>query len=303
MMIDLPDCTYCAERSRAVGEQVFATAPRGDVWLLVEYTGAWGAKVLPGSDLAQPIKDRLDGWMSETPNAKLLFIRRSSPTQPKINLFMALAREIESVLYHLHLDSYDDLLTVDLGALARGDTQFEAFRDNTPLYLVCTNGRRDVSCSKYGLPIYAELQRTAALMVWACSHIGGHRFAGNLVCLPDGVCYGHLDADDIEELVLAYRNREVIVQNLRGRSCYDAPVQAAEHYLRGAEGITDLPGLRLIEVQPNADVWTVRMEAVRTGREYVVTVRRQLSEWVSCENSGDTALKPMAQFHLVTISP
>src|SRR5687767_15679585 len=190
-MIDLPDCTYCVERSRAVGEQVFATAPRGDVWLLLEYQGAWGAKVLPESDLAQPIKDRLDGWMRATPNAKLLFIRRNSSTQATINLYMALARELEPVLYHLYLDSYDDLLTLDVGALARGENSFDAYRDNTPLYLVCTNGRRDISCAKYGQPILRELERTAAPMAWECSHVGGHRFAGNLVCLPDGVCYGH----------------------------------------------------------------------------------------------------------------
>ena len=31
---------------------------------------------------------------------------------------------------------------------------------------------------------------------WECTHLGGHRFAGNMVCLPDGVVYGRVTPAD-----------------------------------------------------------------------------------------------------------
>ena len=73
------------------------------------------------------------------------------------------------------------------------------------LHLVCTNGRHDPCCADLGRPVVRALVAARAPDVWECSHIGGDRFAANLVCLPDGVYYGRVDPDGAPGLVADHR--------------------------------------------------------------------------------------------------
>jgi hypothetical protein len=51
-MVELQESSIvCSEMSRTVGEQLFGTCVRVDVWFLLEYTYAWGAKAFDESDL------------------------------------------------------------------------------------------------------------------------------------------------------------------------------------------------------------------------------------------------------------
>jgi (2Fe-2S) ferredoxin len=114
-------------------------------------------------------------------------------------------------------------------------------------------------------------------LVWECSHIGGDRFAPNVVLLPDGFYYGNLDAASAVDTVEAHLSGTVLADRLRGMARYLPPVQAAaiaayEHYGplgpsevsvratehigphhgHGSETIVDLvvgPQLRLVRVR------------------------------------------------------
>ncbi|WP_218926810.1 sucrase ferredoxin, partial [Priestia megaterium] len=63
-----------------------------------------------------------------------------------------------------------------------------------PVILVCAHGRHDPCCAVRGLPVGRALGERWPEQVWECSHIGGDRFAANVVVAPDGVYYGGLDA-------------------------------------------------------------------------------------------------------------
>lgn len=71
--------------------------------------------------------------------------------------------------------------------------------------VVCTHGRHDACCGKFGYPIYEMLRREyaepAKLRVWRASHLGGHRFAPTLVDYPEGRYWGHLEPWAVERLV------------------------------------------------------------------------------------------------------
>lgn len=300
-MTNRPDIVYCSECSREVGERLFASAPRGDVWLLLEYGGPWNAKALPQSDLAPAVKDRLQTWLDATPNSKFLFIKQRDGLVNGPRLFVALTREVEPRLYRFDLTGYDDLLTLDLEALAQGDAAFDAALTHEPMLAVCTNGRRDIACAKYGAPVYNALVEQGGLDVWQSTHMGGHRFAGVVAALPSGVCYGYLDADDAPDLIRAIQQGEVLVDNVRGRSYYEPPAQAADYFLRGITGVLDVDGFRLRSLTPTADTqWTVRFDVLPEARAYDVTVRREMSAFTTYESSGDAERKHVPQFHLVT---
>ena len=302
-MTNRPDIVFCNECAREAGERQFASAPRGDVWLLLEYGSSWNAKALPESDLALAIKARLQTWLDVTPNSKFLFIKQRDGLVNGPRLYAALTREVEPRLYEIRLDSYDDLLTLDLDALAQGDAAFDSALTAEPLLAVCTNGRRDIACSKYGVPVYNALAEQDGVAAWQCTHMGGHRFAGVVVALPSGVCYGYLDADDAPDLAQAVQRGEILLENTRGRSCYDAPAQAADYFLRGITGLLSVDAFRLRAVTPTApDHWTVRFDVSPEVRTYDVNVRRALSPFTVYESSADTERKHVPQFHLVDYS-
>ena len=80
---------------------------------------------------------------------------------------------------------------------------------------------------------------------WEVSHIGGDRFAGNLLVLPHGLYYGRLDAPSAVAVAGDHEAGQLDLDHLRGRSGYAMPVQAAEIALRRELGETRDDALRL----------------------------------------------------------
>jgi hypothetical protein len=116
-----------------------------------------------------------------------------------------------------------------------------------PIFLVCTNGKRDACCALRGRALVAALAADHAERVWECTHLGGHRFAGNLVCLPDGIIYGRVAPSDGPRLADAYLHGRIDASLLRGRSAWPAPAQVAEQALRIGRALTAVDAVRLVD--------------------------------------------------------
>lgn len=260
---------YCSDFSVQAGEPMIGTATQTDTYLLIEYNLAWGDKALEQSELSIEIKGRLKQLGAEFPKLKTLLIRQERPThRAGVRIFIACAREPEPFTLRFHLDKYDDLLHLDLVAAltaSASDARFAPERYREPLFLVCTNGRRDVCCARRGVPTYnalvAATADTAEPLIWQSSHVGGHRFAPNLLCLPHGYLYGRATPSDAVRIVDAYRRGEVWLDLLRGHSAYQPAVQAAELHLRHQDSLVPLDALRLDEVEPIGEkAWRARFE-------------------------------------------
>jgi (2Fe-2S) ferredoxin len=96
-----------------------------------------------------------------------------------------------------------------------------------PVILVCTHGIHDVCCALRGRPVARALASRWPELVWECSHIGGDRFAPNVVVLPDGFYYGNLDPHRAVATVEAHLAGRVLTDRLRGMARFLPPVQAA----------------------------------------------------------------------------
>lgn len=294
---------FCSECSRAAGEALFGTAPPADVWILLEYNGAWGAKAPDDSNLAPEVKARIGQWMADIPRSKFAFIRRQEAERAEdaaIRLYVARVGELTPELRRLDLASYDELLGLDMAGLAQGAPEHAAALTDEMLFLVCINGKRDASCAKYGVPTLAAIRHAAPASTWGVTHIGGHRFAATLITLPDGVVYGYVDPDKAVQLVGTMRSGHVLLENLRGRSCYTEVVQAADYYLRLAHAITELPGLRLVSAETDNDTTTVQFEVLQTGRTHAVTVVAEMTDFdIFKDSTGPGA--PGRQYKLIDI--
>ena len=108
--------------------------------------------------------------------------------------------------------------------------------------------------------------------VWESSHIGGDRFAGNLVCFPHGIYLGRLDPQAGVRAAAAYQRGSIDLDHYRGRSCYSFVVQAAEALLRRREGLTGVDDLHLVRTIRSGKVVETTFEGPE-GRPLSQSVR------------------------------
>jgi len=150
-------------------------------------------------------------------------------------------------------------------------------------YLVCTNGARDNCCAIRGPAVAQALDRVLPGRVYECSHLGGHRFAANLLLLPDGLCFGRLDTRAALSLAGELESGRLPLAHLRGRTAYEPEQQAAEILVRRELGLTGLGDLALVEVC-GSEPQTVF--EVADGRRFGVRVegKRLQPRRVSCRD-------------------
>lgn len=294
-----PDDLWCSTLSRELGEQLFGSAPTHDVWLLLEYTQPWGAKVLPDSDLSNDIKARLNALLANIPKSNILFIKQQFKRVGKLAFYVALPHESHPRLYEFALNGYNDLLTLDVAAVAAQDSKYDAHWTHDPLYLVCVNARRDRCCAKYGLPLYRELAMQAGSRVWQCSHIGGHRFAPTTLFFPHGINYGRIEPGEAPTLADEYRHGRLNLERLRGRVCYDSVTQAADYYLRAQLELDGIDALRHTGTRAlDSEKWRVQFQA---GAETHAVELQKSPVGVETQNSCGAAEKvPLMRFELLS---
>jgi hypothetical protein len=232
---------FCADLSRENDEPLGATASRIDNWFLIEYRGLWARDALTGSGLTDQVKDHLRDQVRSVPHGRLLFVRRPDRRgRPELVAFTAASKPDEIAVTRTEFADYEDLRGLDLLA----GTAVEH-----PLFLVCTHGKHDPCCARLGRSLYEALRdELAPDWVWQVSHIGGDRFAGNLVCLPEGLYYGRVDRETAGPVLDEHLARRILIPSYRGRSIYTFAVQAAERVLRERTGLVGIDDLTLREV-------------------------------------------------------
>jgi len=298
-----PTDFFCSDLSRESGESLPGTAPTVDLWLLLEYAGPWAAKATEDNDLPPSIRAWLAQAMSLAERGRLQFIKQSRPSPAVgLTLFVALTREIAPLLYQFHLNSYDDLLALDLGGLLADPAAYAEHRRREPLYLVCTNGRRDRCCARHGPALYQAFDEQVGDAAWQSTHLGGHRFAPTLATFPGGAIYGRLAPADLPPMIQAQEAGELYLSHLRGRSCYDEVTQAADFFLRQETGLRAIDDYRLLGALPGDDnQWLVRFSVPSTAEVYLVIVTRTLSELAQMVSCSPAKYKPAPHFQLLSI--
>jgi hypothetical protein len=257
------------------------TASTGAVWLLLEYPHGWGRRAFEESALSEGVKRFLTDSMARVRHSRLLFIKTDrGRREERMNFFVVRCRERSPFVVRLGLEKYDDVTAYDLAALASGrDTQGGEVRTD-PLFLVCTHGRRDKCCAKFGVPLYNALSEQGGDSVWQSSHVGGDRFAGNLVCFPHGLFYAHADAEAGRRVVEAYRAGRVLTEEFRGRACYSHFIQAAEYFVRNEASVGGVEDLRFVSSEPaGEESWRVRFVEPAAGLTHEAHVLRRPSEF------------------------
>ena len=213
----------CSAASAAADEPLAGTAPRVDTFLLVEVRGVWERDAIDA--FPEDVATRVRTWLDATAQSRLLLIRRPDRREGDLVVFVVRAVESPPSIHRFALRGLDDLLELELEAGG------EPVDD--PLVLVCGHGRRDACCARLGVSLFEALQdQLGPASLWLSSHQGGHRFAPNLLWLPEGLSLGRVHSSDAPSVVAGLRAGRLPLENLRGFVTYSAEAQAAEIAVR-----------------------------------------------------------------------
>jgi hypothetical protein len=261
----------CAAASALRDEPLAGTATHVRTWLLLEHSGPWGNEALLDARLPEGLGPALQ-QQAKAYRAKILLVRRARARRDpeRLNVFAAYADPLRPRIEHGTVADLREVLDLDLTSFREGGSTGLAAHDGA-LFCVCTNGRHDACCAELGRPVAMELDDAHPEQTWEVSHIGGDRFAGNLVVLPEGLYYGRLDPEQAVAVAGAHLAGELDLDHLRGRSSYPMPVQAAELHLRRQLGATRVDEVRLDRAGVDGDVTTATFTV--GGASFAVSLR------------------------------
>jgi hypothetical protein len=284
---------YCSASSRDAAEPLWGTARHTERWLLIEYPAAWPPKVLKPGVLPEAMRQQLDALQQAFPSFHTLFIRQGHGRNGPLRAFLVDCRDGHTSIQRVEFDDYDQLAAIDLAGYWQGRHQGAP---EAAMYLVCTHGTHDKCCAKFGLPVYAALADRHPDRVWEASHLGGHRFAANVICFPTGVCYGRVTPDTAPGLSHADQRGELDLPHYRGRFALAPPAQAAEYFLRSRLGLRRLDALQLDRCAPISDTrWAVTFRESSTGQLHdllIESAAEPLQVWKDCEAATTEPVRP-----------
>ena len=293
--------SYCAELTRQNDEPIYGSATEAKYWFLLEYGQPWRSKAVTDNDLPLQVQDFLSRQLAAIPHSRLLFIKQQQVKQEKLRFFVVKTAEIAPTIYEFDLNAYEDLLTLNIAAIVAEQETYNHFKRENPLFLVCTNGKRDRCCAKFGRPVYEALQQSQGEAVWQSSHIGGHRYAPTLLFLPHGVNFGLFTPEEAQAAVDACLDGQIHdLARYRGRTYYAPHVQAADFFLRQELDYHTLAGIQLRTVQPvEENSWIVQFDVLATGGIHELRVQRQMTAHERLVSCSSPAEKVVPRYRLV----
>jgi hypothetical protein len=250
--------------------------------LLVERPGPWGRAGLPQSRVDPELVRDLEKRANRA-GVRIIAIRRPGRTPSRAARRWAYV-DTRDDRQTVRWGQYDDI--TELGNVPLDGTAGEP--DDGELYLVCTHGKHDPCCALRGRPVAAALARERPGQVWECSHIGGERFAANVLLLPSGLVYGRVLPFAAPEFIAAHEAGEVPGALLRGRVGLPPVAQAALAYGYELLAVRHRDALRVVHTGP-VENGQARIELAGPHGRLRVTVRveRVRARGLTCANERE----------------
>lgn len=279
----------CSDAARVRSDRLIGSAPQTRTWVLIEHPGPWRRQAFAGSGIDEHVRARIEA-ATRGVGARILLIRRHGRFYPRpgdpterVLRWAVTGRGRGTVWGTWSAD--DDLLAIPDALTSPADPADPADpaappgTRTEPLLLVCTHGVHDQCCAVRGRPVAARLAEVWPEQTWECTHVGGDRFAANLVILPDGVYYGDVDDTDVVALVREHRDGIVDIDHLRGITDAPPPAQAAvvEVHRRFGPGAADAVAVTAL-ARTGTDQWAVSLRSSLAGpRVLDAVVERRLA--------------------------
>jgi hypothetical protein len=245
----------CTLRSDARAEPLAGTASTVRRWLLVESAGPWGRDGLHDGRLPDGVADALHA-LGHASRSRVLLIRRVDRRG-----------DVEGAVTCLAVDARGPSPWIGRRLVPSAAAATEVDPDDRsafepvegPVAVICTHGRRDVCCAERGRPLAQATAAAHPTATWESTHVGGDRFAANMVLFPHALYFGRVEAIRGPEVVEAYADGRIVLDRFRGRSTVPMYAQAAEIHVRRAGGFDRLDDVNVEAARLDGDAALVRL--------------------------------------------
>lgn len=277
----------CSDAARDRDDQVLGTAPIAEAYLLIEHPGPWRFDALAGAEWPTDVMRALARAVRLS-RGRLLLIRRPGRRSADAVRRWAVVRVGGGTRWGFWREAPQ---LHDAAAALLAAAELTTPPAPEPLLLVCAHGVHDACCAIRGRPVAATLARRWPEETWECSHVGGDRFAANVVVLPDGTYYGGLDGGSVTAAVEGHFKGRVELSYLRGSVRWPPVAQVAVgevHRRLGPLGPVDVRADRWAEQSPGS--WFVEVSVI-DGRRFGVrlTADQQAPARLTCAARRATA--------------
>jgi hypothetical protein len=252
--------------------------------LMVEQPGPWGRAGLRQSRFDPAAAAELEA-RARAAGTRVLAVRRPGANRPAGTRRWLFADTTPGARVLRTGEFADASELLDQFAGASSGTVGEPVTE--PLFLVCTHARHDTCCAVAGRPLAAVLQELRPGQVWESTHLGGDRFAPNLLVLPNGMLYGRVDLATVGDIVEAAERGGAVVEHLRGRVGLTPAAQAGFALLLRHLPDIDPDGVLPVGTSPLGDGrTTVRFAVGNLEADVCVAAERVAAQDLTCANLG-----------------
>ena len=276
---------FSCDSSLAAEEPLDGKGTTGTHWLLLEADTPWPERAIAEKDFPAGVTDKLLEFKNSKENGRVQFFRGERDPAEGPRLMLARTDLTDRPLRCMELPSYQAILDLDFEALF--DESVPSDEEHKPVILVCTNGMRDACCAREGTSFYQALMEVDGENVFQTTHLGGHRFAANVLWLPYGVYYGRLKPDQASELLDRAERQEILLSNLRGRVDLTKPAQAADKYLRQQDDWAGVHDLKLQSLEGDGPNWRASFWIEPNQETAVVDIELEPEVFEVIKTTGD----------------
>jgi len=225
---------FCSLITLETGEPLAGTAPFAKHFILITWPKKyWQYEAL---DSKGGFPEGLKEWM-----------KVQSEIIGKVSIRLVSHKELsnESADIYIYPEKiyYSNILPEEIYGVLKSHFQNECNSEYTAKniekdhILVCTHGRHDKCCAKFGQELADNLRihfrdQHDNIEVFDSSHLGGHRFAPTMIDFPSGSAYGHLKTEEITDYFETRKLGMVYAQAYRGSVFLPELVQVAEAYVQ-----------------------------------------------------------------------
>lgn len=215
---------FCHDVMLARGEPLAGGAGNAAerVLLLHWPHGKWRAPRHESKELSPALAAaiRLSGKQSGLP---VLLVDRRLSGEPVPTLF--------SLPEGVACEPDDEAHLIDMIEAAGRGESLPGTRDDRPVILCCTDGKRDPCCAKWGFATYKQLIAQAdpeRFNVLETTHQGGCRLAATVTVQPRRERYGRLSPEEVPDFLQAIGSGQKYLPAMRGRGGISEAAMIAE---------------------------------------------------------------------------
>lgn len=230
----MSDINYCTLMSKEAKEPLAGTAPFAKHFIFITWPKKfWQYEALESKG---GFPEGLKNWMkiNSEINGKISIRLISTPglSHSKVQIFIYPGKF-----------KYTNILPGEINTVLESYFQngvseaFSPTKITEDQIFVCTHGRHDKCCAKFGKELVDELRyyimnQKIPIQIWDSSHLGGHRFAPTCIDFPDGHAYGRISTSEVPTFLAKRKANQIYVPAYRGSVFLSGLEQVAEAYAK-----------------------------------------------------------------------